>query len=87
MQGAIHIAFDEHRAKEVAREIVMMAIDNYPNSTTKGSHTTARVPAIAGFSHEYIEYMQGGKWRGSFRPLNDAIMAGRVTGRCRPCRV
>ncbi|HWR58226.1 MAG TPA: hypothetical protein VN328_04985, partial [Thermodesulfovibrionales bacterium] len=28
----------------------------------------------------YIEYMQGGKYRGSFRPLNDAIAAGRVRG-------
>lgn len=78
--GAIHVPFDEHRAKEVAREIVKMAIDNYPNRTKKGSHSTTKFPAIAGFSHEYIEYMQGGKWRASFRPLNDAIAAGRVRG-------
>ena len=78
--GAIHIAFDEHIAKEQARQIVRMAIDNYPNRTHKGSHVTEKFPVIAGFSHEYIEYMQGGKWRGSFRPLNDAIMAGRVRG-------
>lgn len=78
--GAIHIPFDEHIAKEQARQIVRMAIDNYPNRTKKGSHVTDRYPVIAGFSHEYIEYMQGGKWRASFRPLNDAIMAGRIRG-------
>ncbi len=78
--GAMHMEFDEHRAKEVAREIVKIAIDNYPNRTTKGSHITEKFPVIGGFSHEYIEYMQGGTWRGSFRPLNDAIMAGRVRG-------
>jgi carbon-monoxide dehydrogenase catalytic subunit len=35
---------------------------------------------VAGFSHEYLRYMQGGYYRGSFRPLNDAIMAGRIRG-------
>jgi carbon-monoxide dehydrogenase catalytic subunit len=80
MQGAMHIQFDEHRAREVAREIVKLAIDNFPNRTTKGSHITEKFPVIGGFSHEYIEYMQGGRWRGSFRPLNDAIMAGRIRG-------
>ena len=80
MQGAEHIEFDEHHAKDVARQIVRMAIDNFPNRTTKGEHITEKFPLIAGFSHEYIEYMQGGKWSGSFRPLNDAIIAGRVRG-------
>lgn len=78
--GAVHVEFDEHRAKEIAREIVKMAIDNYPNRKATGSHITEKYPVIAGFSHEYIEYMQGGKWRASFRPLNDAIMAGRIRG-------
>ena len=80
MQNALHIEFDEHRAKEVAREIVRLAIDNYPNRKTKGAHVTDKATLIGGFSHEYIEYMQGGRWRGSFRPLNDAIMAGRIRG-------
>jgi carbon-monoxide dehydrogenase catalytic subunit len=35
---------------------------------------------VAGFSHEYINYALGGVMRGSFRPLNDAIMAGRIRG-------
>jgi carbon-monoxide dehydrogenase catalytic subunit len=35
---------------------------------------------IAGFSDEYIEYMQGGLYRGSYRPLNDAIISGRIRG-------
>ena len=78
--GAMHIQFDEHRGKEIAKEVLKVAIDNFPNRKAKGSRITEVFPAIAGFSHEYIEYMQGGKWRGSFRPLNDAIMAGRVRG-------
>ncbi len=78
--GAIHIEYDEHRAREVAKEIVKFAIDNFPNRKVEGSHITDKSPLIAGFSHEYIEYMQGGSWRASFRPLNDAIMAGRIRG-------
>ncbi len=78
--GAEHVEYDEHRAKDVARQIVRMAIDNFPNRKTSGSHITQTYPLIGGFSHEYIEYMQGGRWRGSFRPLNDAIIAGRIRG-------
>ncbi|NWF98389.1 MAG: anaerobic carbon-monoxide dehydrogenase catalytic subunit [Nitrospirae bacterium] len=78
--GAIHIQYDEHRAREIAREIVKMAIDNFQNRKTEGSHISDKFPVIAGFSHEYIEYMQGGRWRASFRPLNDAIIAGRIRG-------
>ena len=57
-----------------------VAIDNFPNRKTVGGRVTEEFPAVVGFSHEYIEYMQGGRWRASFRPLNDAIMAGRVRG-------
>jgi len=80
MQGAEHIEFHEDKAREIVERIVRLGIDNYKNRTTKGEHVTQKYPMIAGFSHEYIEYMQGGKWRGSFRPLNDAIAAGRIRG-------
>jgi len=77
--GALHIEFDEHRAYDSAKAIVRTAIDNFPN---RGQ---TRIPPvkeelIAGFSHEYIGYMQGGLYRGSFRPLNDAVIAGRIRG-------
>ncbi len=80
MKGAIHIEYDEHHAKDVARNIIRTAIDNFPNRKAKGSLESVKFPAIVGFSEEYIAYMQGGRWRGSFRPLNDAIMAGRIRG-------
>jgi carbon-monoxide dehydrogenase catalytic subunit len=35
---------------------------------------------VAGFSHEYIRYMLGGRFRESFRPLNDNIMNGKIQG-------
>ena len=35
---------------------------------------------VPGFSHEYINYMLGGSFRASLRPLNDAIVSGRIRG-------
>ncbi|HLF26273.1 MAG TPA: anaerobic carbon-monoxide dehydrogenase catalytic subunit [Anaerolineae bacterium] len=77
--GGRHIEFDEHRALDQAREIVRIAIDNFPNrgATVIPDETNDIVP---GFSHEYINYMLGGSFRASFRPLNDAIMSGRIRG-------
>ena len=77
--GAVHIEFSESEALTTAKKIIRRAIDNYPN---RGK---TRIPAlqeglVAGFSHEYLNYMQGGELRGSFRPLNDAIMQGRIRG-------
>ncbi len=80
MVDAVHIQYDEHRAKEVARQILRLAIDNYKNRTAEGERIHDTSPVIAGFSHEYLNYMQGGRFRASFRPLNDAIMAGRIRG-------
>jgi carbon-monoxide dehydrogenase catalytic subunit len=77
--GAHHMQFDEHKALDSARAIVRRAIDNYPN---RGPIHIPNISddMVAGFSHEYLRYMQGGYYRGSFRPLNDAIAAGRIRG-------
>ena len=39
-----------------------------------------RKPLVAGFSVAAIKYMLGGTYRASFRPLNDAIIQGRIKG-------
>jgi carbon-monoxide dehydrogenase catalytic subunit len=82
MKDAIHIEYDEHHALELAKQVVRIAIDNFPNRKKEDMHPAGgkQADVIAGFSHEYIEYMQGGQFRGSFRPLNDAIIAGRIRG-------
>jgi carbon-monoxide dehydrogenase catalytic subunit len=77
--GALHIEFDEHHAYTTAKTIVRTAIDNYANRG-KTRIPDVKEELIAGFSHEYIGYMQGGLYRGSFRPLNDAVIAGRIRG-------
>jgi len=79
IEGATHIEFDEHHALEIAKKIVKMGIDNFPNR--KEMHIPkATNRLVAGFSHEYINYALGGFYRGSFRPLNDAVIQGRLRG-------
>ncbi len=39
-----------------------------------------RTDLIAGFSHETINYLQGGLFRASYRPLNENIINGRIRG-------
>ncbi|MEI7846299.1 MAG: anaerobic carbon-monoxide dehydrogenase catalytic subunit [Chloroflexota bacterium] len=77
--GATHIEFNEHHALTIAKDILKVAIDNYKN---RGEiHIPdQKEDLIPGFSHEYINYMLGGSYRASFRPLNDAIMSGRIRG-------
>jgi len=77
--GATHIEFDEHKALTIAKQILREAIDNYQNRG-EVQIPDVREDLIPGFSHEYINYMLGGSYRASFRPLNDAIMAGRIRG-------
>ncbi len=77
--GATHIQFDEHHALTIAKEILRRAIDNFKNRG-EIQIPDAREDLVPGFSHEYINYMLGGSYRASFRPLNDAVMSGRIRG-------
>lgn len=80
IKGAAHFEFEPSKALEVARKILRSAVDNFPNRQGGVRIPDMRRDLIGGFSHEYIRYMQGGTYRGSFRPLNDAIMSGRIRG-------
>jgi carbon-monoxide dehydrogenase catalytic subunit len=81
IKGATHIEFDEHKALTIAKQILKTAIDNFQNrDKSKTRIPQIKEDVIPGFSHEYINYMLGGSYRASFRPLNDAIMAGRIRG-------
>jgi anaerobic carbon-monoxide dehydrogenase catalytic subunit len=82
MIDAVHIQYDEHHGLDIAKQVMRLAIDNFPNrKKEKVSPAGAQAAdVIAGFSDEYIEYMQGGRYRASYRPLNDAIISGRIRG-------
>lgn len=82
MQGAYkHYAYDEREGLATAKAIVREAIDNYPNrDKSKISIPTEQQDMVVGFSHETINYMLGGMFRASYRPLNDNIINGRIRG-------
>jgi len=78
--GAEHIDFHEDKAVETARKIIKIAIENFVNRKT-----TVRIPkvserGIGGFTTENIFYNLGGRFRASYRPLNDNIINGRIRG-------
>jgi carbon-monoxide dehydrogenase catalytic subunit len=77
--GALHFEFIEENALPVAKNIIKEAILNFPNR----SHVDIpqeKMDLVAGFSHEAITYMLGGSFRGSYFPLNDNIINGRIKG-------
>ncbi len=80
IQGASHIEFDELKAAESARAIIKAAIDNFPNRGKNVQIPKEKTDLIAGFSHETINYLLGGVFRASYRPLNDNIINGRIRG-------
>jgi len=77
--GAEHIEFDEHRALETAKEILTLAIDNYKNRKVVNI-PKEKAEVVYGFTDESIRYMLGGRYRSSYRPLNDNIINGRIRG-------
>ncbi len=76
----IHIEVDEHHPHEAAADIVRRAVDNFANRQGETRIPKVSEPLVAGFSHEYIRYMLGGRMRASLRPLNDNIINGRIRG-------
>lgn len=79
--GAFDVEFNEDFPLESAKSIVKRAIDNYKNrDASKVSIPSAKEQMVAGFSVNAIKHMLGGKYRASFRPLNDAIIQNRIFG-------
>ncbi len=80
--GAEHIEVTAENALEKAKEIVGIAIDNFSNRDQEkiSIPKVKQADVVVGFSHETIKYMLGGKFRESYRPLNDNIMNGRIRG-------
>jgi carbon-monoxide dehydrogenase catalytic subunit len=65
IKGATHIEFDDGQAMTIAKNILRVAIDNY-KERGQTRIPDAREKLIPGFSHEYINYMLGGRphpWR------------------------
>ena len=80
IRGAEHIEFNEHDAVNGARAVVKAAIEAFPKRGKNIRIPKDKHSLIAGFSHETINYLLGGLFRASYRPLNDNIINGRIRG-------
>ncbi|SHJ37804.1 anaerobic carbon-monoxide dehydrogenase catalytic subunit [Parasporobacterium paucivorans] len=75
--GATHVPFDEKNAMETAKQIISIAIDNYPNRNQgRVNIPSDRMGYMAGFSVETILGALGG----TLDPLLDAIKSGSIRG-------
>ena len=80
LKGATHIQFDEHKALDHRQRYPQRSHRQLQEPRRDPHPSDHREDLVPGFSHEYINYMLGGSYRSSFRPLNDAIMSGRIRG-------
>ncbi len=80
IEGATHIEFHPERGLDTAKDILRIAIENYPNRRGPVYIPNHSQDIVVGFSHETINYLLGGLFRASYRPLNDNIINGRIRG-------
>jgi carbon-monoxide dehydrogenase catalytic subunit len=80
IEGAEHVEFVEHDPRDCTDKIVLSAIERFMSREAHIEIPRRVDPAVMGFSHEYIDYMLGGVFRGSYQPLNDNIINGRIRG-------
>ena len=79
--GAQQLEFDASNAYQHAAQLVRNAIDNFERrDKSRVNIPSESMDLVAGFSNEAIFHMLGGDYRKTFRPLNDAIIDGRVRG-------
>ena len=79
--GASHVSIGHADPLRAAKDLVKRAIGNFKNrDAAKLNIPKDSENLIAGFSVDAIKYMLGGRFRASFRPLNDAIIQNRILG-------
>ncbi len=79
--SVVHIQFQEDTALDTAKQIIRLAIENFPNRNAQAVDIPdEQEELIAGFTAENVHSFLGGRYRGSYRPLNNAIIEGRIRG-------
>ncbi len=81
ISGVEHVEFHEDEAYKIAKSIVRRAVENYANrDPQKVTIPEEQTDLVAGFTTESVFQFLGGKYRATFRPLNDAVIDGRLRG-------
>jgi carbon-monoxide dehydrogenase catalytic subunit len=79
--GVQHIEFETKNAYEVAKQIIKLAVENFSNRNKERVNIPKQeMDLVAGFTKEVVFQILGGKYRATYKPLNEAIISGRLRG-------
>ncbi|MDP1853198.1 MAG: anaerobic carbon-monoxide dehydrogenase catalytic subunit [Candidatus Omnitrophota bacterium] len=79
--GVEHVEFKEENAVDTAKRLIESAIENYLKRDKSRVHIPKqKTDMVVGFTAEGVFHHLGGKFRSSYRPLNNAIIEGRIRG-------
>ena len=79
--GVTHIEFSPENAYEATKQIVKLAVENFSARNKERVNIPAEeMDLVAGFTKEAVFQILGGKYRATYRPLNEAIISGRLRG-------
>jgi len=81
MPDVEHVEFREDKAKAIAGKIIETAIDNFGHRNDGSVYIPEdKEGLVAGFTTESVFQFLGGKYRSTYRPLNDGVITGRLRG-------
>lgn len=79
--GVAHIEFHPEQAYETAKEIIRIGVENFSNrNKARVNIPRQEMDLVAGFTKENVFNILGGKYRATYKPLNEAIISGRLRG-------
>ncbi len=79
--GVTHIEFEPKKAYEVAKQIIKLGIENFSNRNKERVNIPKQeMDLVAGFTKEIVFQILGGRYRSTYKPLNEAIISGRLRG-------
>jgi carbon-monoxide dehydrogenase catalytic subunit len=79
--GVAHVEFTPEKAYETAKQIIKLGVENFANRNKERVNIPKQeMDLVAGFTKEVIFQMLGGRYRATYRPLNEAIISGRLRG-------
>ena len=79
--GVEHIEFESENGYEIAKKIIKLAVENFSNRNKERVNIPKQeMDLVAGFTKEVVFQILGGKYRATYKPLNEAIISGRLRG-------
>ena len=79
--GVTHIEFATKNAYEVAKQIIKLGVENFANRKKERVNIPKQeMDLVAGFTKEVVFQILGGRYRATYKPLNEAIICGRLRG-------